>query len=169
MWPHAHHGQHGAQFTYSDQAIAAMLTIKEVFHLTNRSTEGFMRSLFTLLGLRLPVAGHTTLSQPGKHLSVSLTKRAGGVLHLVMDISGLKVYGQGECYVGQYGYSKRRAWRKLHLLVDADSSEIQTAFLSEAGLDDGEMVAPALVEVEQGVASFGSDEAYQKRKVYLAV
>ena len=64
MWQHAGPPQRGAQFTYSDQAIEAMLTVKEVFHLTNRAIEGFLRSLFELLELALPVADHTTLSRP---------------------------------------------------------------------------------------------------------
>ncbi len=169
MWRHAGPPQRGAQFTYSDQAIEGMLTVKEVFHLTNRRTEGFLRSLFEILGLTLPVADHTTLSRRGKHLQVSLPKGACETLHLVMDSSGLKVYGEGEWKVRQHGYSKRRTWRKLHLLVDADSHEIQAAFLSQAGLPDADLVAPALAEVEQPIASFGGDGAYDKRKVYQAL
>ena len=169
MWQHAGPPQGGAQFTNSDQAIEAMLTVKEVFHLTNRASEGFLRSQFELLELALPVADHTTLSRRGKQLSVKLPKRAQGPLYLVMDSSGLKVFGEGEWKVGQHGYSKRRTWRKLHLLVDSASAEIQAAFLSAAGVHDADLVQPALTEVEQPVLSLAADGAYDKRKVYQAL
>jgi hypothetical protein len=72
--------QRGAQFTYSDRAMETMLTVREVFPWTHRATEGFMRSLFTLLGTDLPVPDHTTLSRRGKTLSGRLPKRAQGPL-----------------------------------------------------------------------------------------
>ena len=86
-----------------------------------------------------------------------------------MDSSGLKVFGEGEWKVRQHGYSKRGTWRKLHLLVDSASAEIQAAFLSAAGVHDADLVQPALTEVEQPVLSFAADGAYDKRKVYQAL
>ena len=64
-----YHGptQRGSQFDYSGQAIELMLTVKNVFHLPNRATEGFMRSLFALLEIALFVPDHTTLSRRGKN------------------------------------------------------------------------------------------------------
>ena len=159
MCQHAGPPQRGGQFTNSDQAIEAMLAVKEVFHLTNRATEGLLRSLFELLELGLPVADHTTLSRRGKHLLVKLPKRTQGPLHLVMESSGLNVFGEGEWEVGQHGYSKRCTWRKLHLLVDSASAEIQAAFLSAAGVHDPDLVQPALAEVEQPVLSLAADGA----------
>ena len=54
-------GRPGGQRTYSDLAIEAALTIRMVFHLPLRQTEGFLRSLAHLLGLELPIPDHTTL------------------------------------------------------------------------------------------------------------
>lgn len=60
--------QRGSQFNYSDTAIEIMLTIKEVFHVTNRSVEGFVRSAFAMLNIHLTVPDHSTLSKRGKRV-----------------------------------------------------------------------------------------------------
>lgn len=95
-WRHTGEKQRGSQFDYSDQAILVMLMVKEVFHLTNRQTEGFMRSLFALMKVILPVPDHSTLSKRGKGLKVNLPKKSGQRLNIVMDSTGLKIYGEGK-------------------------------------------------------------------------
>jgi hypothetical protein len=72
-----------------------MLTLKEVFHLPSRGVEGFVRSIFVMLNLHLPVADHSTPSKRGKTLKVSLPKKSGGSLNIVLDSTGLKIYGEG--------------------------------------------------------------------------
>lgn len=144
QWHYAGPTQRGAQFTYSDLAIEALLSLKEVFHLSNRATEGLGRSILNLLAVDLDVPDHTTLSRRGQTLQVRLPKKARGPLALVLDSTGLKVYGEGEWKVRHPGYSKRRTWRKIHLSVDAASSEIQAVLLTEAGVHDAE-AAPAVV------------------------
>src|SRR3970282_833100 len=74
-WMHTGKKQRGSQFDYSDQAILVMLTVKEVFHLTNRGVEGFVRSLFWMMKINLPVPDHSTLSKRGKDLKVKLPKK----------------------------------------------------------------------------------------------
>ena len=68
---------------------------------------------------------YTTLCKRAKRLGVSLGRKAAGPLHLVLDSTGLKVFGEGEWKVRQQGYPKRRTWRKLHLSVDSETQEIQ--------------------------------------------
>ena len=67
--------QRGRQKEYSDFAIETVLTLKEVFHLTNRGTEGLIGSVFQLMEVDLSVPDHTTLSRRGKDLEVSLPTR----------------------------------------------------------------------------------------------
>ncbi len=165
-WCYAGVKQRGAQFAYSDHAIVMMLTVKEVFHLTNRQVEGFMRSVFELLHLDLPVPDHSTLSKRGKTLHVKLPKKARGPLNIVMDSTGLKIYGEGEWKVRTHGTSKRRTWRKLHLGVDPASGEIQAAALTENSISDDAMAAALLAQVAQPIVLFGADGSYDKRKVY---
>ena len=95
-WGHTGKKQRGSQFDYSEKAIEIMQTVKNVFHLPNRATEGFLRSVFEMLHVRLCVPDHTTLSRRGKGLQVHLPKKADGHLDIVMDSSGLKIFGEGE-------------------------------------------------------------------------
>ena len=140
--------------------------VRSVFHLTLRATEGFLRSLFHLLGWELPVPDYTTLCKRAKRLAVSLLRTATGPLHLVLDSTGLKVFGEGEWKVRQHGYTKRRTWRKLHLSVDSETQEIQAVVLSEASLDDAGAAPELLDQSTESVEQVGGDGAYDKRKVY---
>ncbi len=168
-WCHAGEKQRGAQFVYSDQAISIMLTIREVFHLTNRQTEGLMRSLFSLLHLRLPVPDHSTLSKRGKTLPVKLPKNAHQPMDIVMDSTGLKIYGEGEWKVRMHGKSKRRTWRKLHVGVESDSGEIQAAVLTENSVSDDEMADTLFQQIEYPIKKFAVDGSYDKRRVYASL
>ena len=168
-WTYDGPAQRGAQYIYSELAIETMLTLREVFHQTNREVEGLVCSLFKLLQVALPVPDHTTLSRRGRTLRVPLLKRTKGPLHLVLDSSGLKVYGEGEWKVRQHGWSKRRTWRKMHLSVDAESGEIQAALLTEAGVHDAQVVEPLLEQIEPSLASVAADGAYDRANVYRVV
>lgn len=165
-WMHTGEKQRGSQFDYSDQAILVMLTVKEVFHLTNRGVEGFVRSIFRMMMLNLPVPDHTTLSKRGKDLKVNLPKKTNQKLNIVMDSTGLKIYGEGEWKVRQHGVSKRRTWRKLHIGANPADGEIQAVILSENSVSDDAVVAVLLKQIEQEIDEFAADGAYDKRKVY---
>jgi len=165
-WMHIGEKQRGSQFDYSDQAILVMLTVKEVFHLTNRGVEGFMRSIFRMMKINLPVPDHTTLSKRGKDMKVNLPKKANQKLNIVMDSTGLKIYGEGEWKVRQHGVSKRRTWRKLHIGANPEDGEIQAVILTENSVSDDAVVEVLLEQIEQEIAKFAADGAYDKRKVY---
>lgn len=165
-WMHTGEKQRGSQFDYSDQAILVMLTVKEVFHLTNRGVEGFVRSIFRMMRINLPVPDHTTLSKRGKDLNVNLPKKAHQKLNIVMDSTGLKIYGEGEWKVRQHGVSKRRTWRKLHIGANPEDGEIQAVILTENSVSDDAAVAVLLKQIKQEINEFAADGAYDKRKVY---
>jgi len=168
-WLYSGEKHRGSQFDYSDKAIEIMLTIKEVFHLTNRGVEGFVRSLFKMLKVDLPVPDHSTLSKRGKTLKVKLPRKASGSLNLVVDSTGLKVYGEGEWKVRKHGYSRRRTWRKLHLGADPETGEIQAACLTENSISDDAVVKAMLEQIPQPLLACAADGAYDKRKVYDAL
>src|SRR5262245_17770318 len=118
-------GERGASPTYTDLAILTMAMIQAVYGLPGRQTQGFLQSIFTLLNLDLPAPDHSTLSRRRKKLTVDLpVKKTSEPRHLVIDSTGVKVYGEGEWKVRQHGWSKRRTWLKLHLCVDESSFEI---------------------------------------------
>jgi hypothetical protein len=165
-WEYCGEKQRGSQYEYSEEAITIMLTVKSVFHLPNRATEGFVRSIFTREGLRLAVPDHTTLSRRGKDLEVALPKKVSGHIDMVLDSTGLKVYGEGEWKVRTHGKSKRRTWRKLHLGIEPDSGEIEAVELTENSVDDARMVEPMLSQIDQPIDRLAADGSYDKRKVY---
>jgi hypothetical protein len=165
-WQYVGEKRRGSQFDYSAQAIIIMLTVKNVFHLPNRATEGFVRSIFAMLAVKLSVPDHTTLSRRGKGLKIALPKKASGHLDIVMDSTGLKIYGEGEWKVRTHGKSKRRTWRKLHIGADPHSGEIEAVALTENSASDADLVEPLLNQIDQPIDHFAGDGSYDKRKVY---
>jgi hypothetical protein len=139
-----------------------------VFRLPYRQTEGFAGSISQLLGVKLPIPDYTTLNRRAKGLPVRLPARAKGTIHLVLDSTGLKVYGEGEWKVRKHGYSKRRTWRKLHLAVDEATGEVEAVVLTEAKVDDAAVTAELLSQTQTQVEQLSADGAYDKEKVYQA-
>ena len=141
--------QRGAQYTFSEVAIQTALTLRLLYHLPLRQTEGFVASVLALMGLDLRVPDHTTLSRRQAGLAVAWPPQRGDQpMHLVVDSTGLKVYGEGEWKVRQHGWSKRRTWRKLHLGVNEATGEIVAQTLTTNSHDDAGQVEPLLAQIE---------------------
>jgi hypothetical protein len=168
-WRYHGPSQRGAQFRFSDLAIECLLTLRTVYHLTLRATEGFATSLFGLMKVDLPVPDYTTLCRRAATVRIALPKKATGPLHLVLDSTGLKVFGEGEWKVRQHGYSKRRTWLKLHLAVDPGTHEIQAAMVTDPGVTDAETVPALLEQVVDPIESAAADGAYDRQEVYDAL
>ena len=100
--------------------------LRAAFKLALRQAEGLMLSVVDLLGCELAAPDHPTVSRRAARLE-SITR---GPLHVLIDSTGLKVYGAGQWQVGKHGRSKRK-WRKLHLDVDARSGQIVAAALMD--------------------------------------
>ncbi len=160
----------GGQPHYSALAITTALTLRAVFHLALRQTEGLIGSLIHLLGLDLPVPDHTTLGQRAKTLLVPTKPRSNNeALHLLVDSTGQKLCGPGEWLIEKHGTRKRRAWRKLHIGMDAISGQIFAALLTDRAVDDGSQVGALLDQTDGPVASFTGDGAYDRADVYANV
>lgn len=100
-------------------------------------------------------------------MGVSLdVRQAQGPIDVVVDSTGLKVFGEGEWKVRQHGVGKRRTWRKLHLTVDPATQEIVAELLTENSGHDADQVKPLLNQVDRPVKKFYGDGAYDKWKVY---
>ena len=122
-----------------------------------------------MMKIDLPVPDHTTLSKRSKTLKVKLPKQSAGSLNLVMDSTGLKVYGEGEWKVRKHGYSKHRTWRKLHLGGNPDNGEILAVVLTGNNISDDAVVKEMVTQIEQALLACAADGAYDKRKVYDAL
>ena len=161
----------GGQPWYSPLAILTALTLRAVFRLALRQTEGLIGSITHLLGLDLAVPDHSTLSRRAATLEVPCpqARRNGEALHLLVDSTGLKLCGKGEWLVEKHGAKARRFWRTLHIGMDADTGQIVAATLTRKEVDDGCQVGPLLDQVAAAVASFTADGAYDQDSVSTAV
>src|SRR5215207_1214146 len=161
----------GGQPHYSSLAITTALTLKAVFRLAYRQTEGLIGSIIRLLGLDLSVPDHTTLSRRAETLEVPRPRsdRDAEPVHLLVDSTGLKLCGPGEWLVEKHGTRRRRSWRKLHVGRDADTGQIVAATLTTHDVDDGSQVGPLLDQVDGPIASFTGDGAYDQDSVYASV
>jgi hypothetical protein len=166
----------GGQPWYSELAILTALTLRAVFRLALRQTEGLIGSIIHLLGLDLPVPDHTTLSRRAATLEVPRPRssspdadRRAEPVHLLVDSTGLKLCGPGEWLVEKHGTKTRRSWRTLHLGRDADTGQIVAATLTTHDVDDGSQVGPLLDQVDGPIASFTGDGAYDQEGIYASV
>jgi hypothetical protein len=158
----------GGQPHYSDLAITTALTLRAVFHLPLRQTEGLIGSILQLLGVDLPVPDFSTLSRRAQSLELPAQPRAtGGPIHLLVDSSGLKLGGPGEWLVEKHGTSRRRSWRKLHIGFDAVTGRIVASLLTD--VDDASQVEPLLDQIAEPVELFLGDGGYDRTNVYTAL
>lgn len=171
--------QWGTDPTYSDFAIETCLRLRLVYNLPLRQTQGFVESLFHLMDLDLPVPDYSTLSRRAPSLSVDLCAKQDDEpededesRHIVIDSTGLKVYGEGEWKQRTHGKSKRRTWRKIHIGLDPETGEITAERLTGNDKHDCSQVTPLLVETVEATGSVthvGGDGAYDKWKSYRAI
>ena len=143
-------GQPGKPRTYSDLAVTCMATLQMVYHLPLRATQGLLCSVVQLLGADLDVPDYSTLCRRRQTLAVSLPVRVKQqALHLVVDSTGLKVYGEGEWKVRQHGWSKHRTWRKVHLGVDESTGELLAVVVTSPLRHDKDALTDLLEQVDQ--------------------
>lgn len=135
--------------TYSDTAIVTMATLQEIYHLGLRQTQGLMASIGALLQLEVGVPDYSTLSRRRATVEIALPRahRKEG-LHMVVDSTGVKVFGEGEWKVRQHGYTRRRTWRKIHVGVDEASGEIVAAVVTTNDYHDSQLLPDLLDQVD---------------------
>src|ERR687898_46430 len=154
-WKAAPRTTPGGQPHYSDLAITTALTLRAVFHLPLRQTEGLIGSVLQLLGLDLPVPDYSTLSRRAQSLELPAQPRAPGrAIHLMVDSSGLKLSGPGEWLVEKHGTSRRRSWRKLHIGFDAVTGLIVASLLTDRHIQ---------AIAEKGRMAWQRDSGYNQR------
>ena len=162
----------GHPLVYTDALIQGLLGLKQVFHLPLRALQGFAQSLRTLAFPTLPVPNYTTLSRRAQNLNVVLpASRTGESLHLVIDSTGLKLYGEGEWKVRKHGWSKRRTWRKVHLAMDANTGQICAALMTHQDVGDGEVLADLLDQIpaDTPIDTIGGDGAYDSKPCHAEI
>ena len=163
-------GQRGRPQLYSDLAIQCCLTLKMVFKLPLRATQGFVESLLQLLGLPLCAPDYSLLCKRQKAMTLKLppqTKK-NNPMHLVVDATGLKLYGEGEWKVRVHGKDKRRTWLKLHLAVDESEHTIEACMLTADNVHDCEAFSDLLNQIDEEVEQITGDGAYDSHACYTS-
>jgi IS5 family transposase len=158
-------GRRGAPHLYSDTAILCMTWLSAVYRLTLRATQGLLASVLKLLKVGLSVPDYTTSCRWRRQLAVSLPRRAQGEpLPVVVDATGIKVYGEGEWKVRSHGWAKRRTWRKLPIGVDEASGAIVAAAVTTFDFSDGQPLPDLLDQIGENIAQVSGDGAYDMRE-----
>ena len=163
LWAAPRRTTPGGQPYYSDLAIELCLTLGIVFKQPLRQTQGLMRSITTLLGVQIAVPDFSTLSRRGNGLSLSpkaLSKSTEPV-HLVVESTELKIFGEGELLEQKHKTKrKRRSWRKLDLGLDLVSSQIVCSELTPDDVGDPTALPSLLDQIHGRVDLFLADGAY---------
>lgn len=164
--------QDGQNITkYSDIAIECGLTFRSLYRLPLRATQGFLEGMIQLLGLNIHCPDYTTLSRRASKLEIDLNHIRNikqGNIDLVIDSSGLKVYGEGEWKMKIHGKQKRRTCRKLHISMDPTSHQTISMSLIESNIHDSREV-PALLLNQIGIKDVYADGAYGSKKCFDAI
>ena len=169
-WHPAPTGQRGRSPTYSDLAIETGALLRLAFGRPWRQTEGLLRSVARLMDLDIAIPDHTTLSRRSTALSLATAlTQATEPVTVVIDSTGLKVYGAGEWHRAKHGGRDRRGWRKLHLAVDPDSGEILACDLTDKAVGDPTQVGPLLDQIAGPIAAVLADGAYDGEPIYQTI
>ena len=156
----------GAPPKYSDLAIDTALTLRLLFHLPRRQAEGFLTSLFHLMGLDLRAPDHTTLSRRGQHLNLTLRRvPRRAARHLFIDSTGLSMVGEGEWAAATHGRRGRRGWKTLHLGVD-HAGVIVAQALTASAVDDARTGIGLIETIASRARTVTADAAYDTLAFY---
>ncbi len=163
-------GKRGGQSVYSDIAIETSLSLRLLFQLPLRQTEGFLGSIFRLMSLDLPSPDHTTLSRRNRTVDVqrNIDRLPDGPVCFIVDSTGLKICGQGEWHSRKYGEKRYKRWKKLHIGVDKHGW-IVASKVTEGYEQDPSQVSDLLDQVDREIDCFVGDGIYDREPVYEAV
>lgn len=167
---HSRSGKRGKPRRFGDSCIQSMLVLKAVYRLPQRATYGLLCSLIKLMGLDLPVPHPTILSRRASTIDLVLPRQSTGKsLHVLVDATGLKVFGEGEWKVRVHGYQKRRTWRKLHLAVDEATAEVVAVVATSSNVSDKEVLPNLLEQITGEIEQLTGDGGYDYRSCYEVI
>lgn len=170
QWAYEGVQERGGKKIYTELAIKTCLIVRKVYHLPLRQTEGFISSLMKGMGINCQIPHYSTLSRRSGELNIPLRDRKNKEgIHVVLDSSGLKVYGEGEWKVRKHGWSKHRTWRKLHVGIDRETQEIVMEQLTDNTVDDAQAAKKMIEHTPIKIKSMTGDGAYDKSKLRKAL
>lgn len=159
---------HGNQ-KYSDMVILSALSLRQLFRLPLRATEGLMASMIKIIKLDENAPDYSTLCRRGKTIKVTLgVKCESEARHVLVDSTGIQVIGEGEWKKLRHGESRHQVWRKLHIAMDAEKQTILSATMTESVRLDGNYLPGLIEEIEGSISQITGDGAYDKKGCYEA-
>lgn len=168
-WYAKPNGKPGRNHKFTDIAIQTCLTIKALFNLPLRQTQGFIQSIIQLAQLDWEAPDYSTLSRRQKHITIVIpyNKTTNG-LDILIDSTGIKMSGEGEWHTKKHGKDKRRQWRKIHIGIDADTGQIRAVSVTTNNIGDSPMLAELLEQIpeDENINSVRADGAYDSKDCY---
>lgn len=159
----------GRPQAYPDSLILAALSLRQLYHLTLRATEGFLQSLSQLMKLFCKAPTYTTLCKRSKTVRVPLeVSHQSAPRHVLVDSTGIQVVGEGEWKTLVHGRSKHQVWRKLHIAMDADNHCILAMKMTESVRHDGNQLPDLIDQIKGNICQITGDGAYDKKSCYHA-
>lgn len=156
----------GGKILYSTHVIELCLLIREYYRFGYRQTQGFISSIFTIMGLNIQAPDYTTLSRRAQDLSISLNcrklKSNCGIV-VAIDSTGLSIYSRSEWAKDKNnGRQEHRhnKWRKLHIIIDVYSGDILESKYTKAAVNDNQILPEMLDKLDQPIESVCGDMAY---------
>ena len=165
------HGGRGRSNHFSDLAIETCLTLKAVFGLSFRALQGFTQSVLSLMKLPLEAPTYSCLCKRSAELNIKFRSkvRTTGFVDIVVDSTGLKVFGEGEWHAQKHHVKARKKWRKLHLAVDANTHDIVGAQMTLSNVTDGETLQDLISPLRRRIDRVSADGAYDSRRCYAEI
>ena len=158
-------GEKGKPKVYSNTAIELVLTVGKIYNQRLRQATGLVESIFKMHGINLPVPDYTTLSRRGNiEVPIKVDPNKEDV-HIIVDGTGLKMYGEGEWKVRKHGYTKHRMWKKLHIGID-ENGEIRMVTLTNNNVTDADGYLKMEKQEKANIKSFRGDGGYDRMKIY---
>lgn len=159
----------GRPRSYSDDFILMALTVKLVYKLTYRMTEGFVFSVLRQMNCPFIMADYTTLSRRAAGVELPpLPRNTRENLVIAIDSTGLKLYGEGEWKTRQHGVEKRREWRKIHLGINVKTQQIEAVKLSRSNIQDCQVFKEVIDAIPGNISEILGDSAYDRFSCYEA-
>ena len=166
-WHYVGKRKRGGVMKYSDMAIICGLTLRNLFKISLRGTQGLIEGLMKLSKMELATPNYSTLSRRASKLKIQLcaeTNKEG--LHIAIDSTGINVYGESEWKSVKHGTYRYQVWRKLHIAMDVEKQLILAADYSESSRHDSNYLPMMRDEIEGEIDRITADGAYDKKKCY---
>lgn len=162
QWKAKSEKKKGRPKTYSEIAIEACVTMRVLFNLPYRQCEGFVEDLLRMMKLDVEVPCYTQICRRQKNLKIKLKHNVNlnEAIHVVVDATGLKIFGEGEWKVRQHGHTKRRMWRKLHVGIDVKTRQFVMQELTDNHIGENKKLKTLLDQYEGPIDKLGGDKGY---------